>query len=161
MKKIKLTQDKFALVDDQDYEFLIQWKWCASKHRGMFYAVRCVQSKLKQTAIKMHQIIAIRMGLLASDTLDHIDQNGLNNQRLNLRLATVSQNGINRPKQRNNTSGYKGVHWRKDSHKWQAKIQINGKDIHLGYFTSKKEAAKAYNKAALKYFGKFAVLNKV
>ena len=159
MKKIKLTQNKFALVSNEDYEYLNQWKWCAHRDRKTFYAVRTVsKGDRKYKTICMHQVIAERMGI---KNPDHADTNGLNNQRSNLRAATRSQQGANRNKGKNNTSGYKGVSWHKRDKKWVSRIKISGKLIHLGNFDDIKDAAKAYNEAAIKYFGEFAVLNKV
>jgi hypothetical protein len=160
MKQIPLTQGKFALVDDQDYEFLMQWKWCANKNHKTFYGVRGFWNCLKQITVQMHRVIAKRMGLDIKDKkVDHIDRNGLNNCRGNLRIATNSQSQANRNKRKNNISGYIGVSEHKCRNNWHARIQVNGNDISLGYFTNKKDAAKAYNKAALKYFGEFARLN--
>jgi hypothetical protein len=155
MKQISLTQDKFALVDDQDYGFLMQWKWYALMPNKVFYAVRCVWKNSK--TILMHQIIAKRMGLKGN--IDHKDTDGLNNQRINLRVATKSQNGANHGINKTNTTGYKGV-W-KVRQRFRAGIMLNQKSIHLGYYSTLEEAAKAYNKAALEYFGKFARLNDV
>lgn len=107
----------------------------------------------------LHRIIAERMEFHISDQIDHIDGNKLNNQRNNLRSATSSQNAINSKKPKNNTSGYKGVSWSKKSKKWRAQICFEGKQIHLGFFDDSKDAANAYDKAALKYFGEFARLN--
>ena len=160
MKKIKLTQNQFALVDDCEYEYLNQWKWCARRNGNTFYAVRnsrkteCEKRKL----ILMHQVILQRMGI-EFEQVDHIDGNGLNNCRSNLRAATKQENGCNRNKQKNNTSGRKGVGWNKQHQKWQAQIQVNGKQIHLGYFDDIEDAVRAYNQAAKKHFGKFARLN--
>lgn len=157
MKRIKLTQNKVALVSNEDYEFLSQWKWYTRKDSKTFYAVRnSPKINGKQKTIYMHRVIAKRMGISNSD---YKDQNGLNNQRCNLREATRSQNGANQKLRITNTSGYKGVCWSKLGKKWVARICINYKIISLGYFINIKDAARAYNKAALKYFGEFAVLN--
>lgn len=93
--------------------------------------------------------------------LDHIDGNGLNNHPDNLREATHTENMQNRRKHRNNTSGYKGVSWIRRYGKWQATISVNGKNINLGRFDCKVEAARAYNQAAIQHYGDRAELNKL
>lgn len=160
MKKIKLTQGKFALVDACDYEYLNQWKWYTEKHRSTFYAVRNSKKdeSKEQRLVRMHQVILQRMGIKFQQT-DHVDGNGLNNCRSNLRAATCQENNFNRNTSKNNTSGCKGVSWHKRDQKWQVRIMINSKRIHLGYFDDIKDAARAYNQAAKKHFGKFARLN--
>lgn len=153
MKKIPLTKGKFAIVDDDDYEWLSQWKWYAAKGHNTYYAKRHTTKQGSYTTIEMHTLIC------DAEQIDHKDGNGLNNQRNNLRPATYSQNAANRTKQINNTSGFKGVYWHKHASKWYARIQVNNKRINLGYFTNKIEAAKSYDKAASIYFGEFAKLN--
>lgn len=107
----------------------------------------------------MHRVILERMGFKDFAQSDHINQDKLDNRRYNLRPATFSQNGCNQGVQKNNTSGYKGVFWNQG--KWMTQIKVDGKVIYLGYYDDPKEAARAYNKAALKYHGEFAVLNEV
>lgn len=92
---------------------------------------------------------------------DHIDGNGLNNQRRNLRPCTTAQNAANQTQQKGRSSLYKGVSWRKGRNKWRAGIKVNGKQINLGDFTNETEAALAYNKAAAEHFKEFARLNTV
>ena len=92
---------------------------------------------------------------------DHKDRNGLNNTRENLRYATEAQNLQNRGMPKNNTSGYKGVMWCENKNKWRVQIKANNKRISLGYYSCIIKAAKAYNKAAIKYHGEFAVLNEI
>jgi hypothetical protein len=104
----------------------------------------------------MHRVIAARMGLDLSEIIDHMDGNGLNNSRSNLRAATNAQNLQNRGKQKNNTSGIKGVSWDKARSKWAAEIRSQGKRYHLGRFDTKEEAAEAYRKAAKKLHKEFA-----
>lgn len=164
MKKIKLTQGKYALVDDTDFEKLNQYKWCVSKKRNKknWYVIR--NSKMingKRYTILIHRVI---MNCPKNKMIDHIDGNSLNNQKKNLRIATNSQNCKNREKNRNNTSGYKGVFWHKKSNKWITDIGVNGKKIHLGLFENPLEAYKAYCEACIKYHGKFAnykIINKI
>ncbi len=153
MKLIPLTQGKFAMVDDKDFEWLNQWKWYAHRQNTFFYVRRGINSRIK---ILMHRIILnIQDGLF----VDHIDRNTLNNQRSNLRACTNSENQMNTIKPKNNTSGYKGVIFYKHGRLWAAQIKVNKKQIYIGCFKNKLEAAKAYNIAALKYHGEFAYLN--
>ncbi len=149
--KIPLTQGKCAIVDGCDYTYLNQFKWYYD-NKG--YAIRNCDP-----TIFMHRVILERMGYQDFADSDHINRNGLDNRRCNLRPATGSQNGWNTGKRKDNTSGYKGVYW--DRKKWRARIKVNGKPIHLGLFDDIKDAARAYNEAALKYHKEFAVLNKV
>jgi len=165
MKKILLTQGKVAKVDNADYKWLNQWKWYAHQIGHTFYA-ECKASIRKTGNIAeyerknemMHRLI---LGLQPGDKreIDHRDGNGINNQRNNLRICTHKQNGRSRRKQAVGTSKYKGVSWNYREHRWRSDIRVNGKLIYLGCFSSEKTAAKAYNKAALKHFGEFALLN--
>lgn len=109
--------------------------------------------------IRVHRVIWFYM---TGEWPEHVDhKNGIHwdNRWENLRNATHTQNCRNRRKNINNTTGYKGVGYRQDMNKYQAAIRVNRKAIHLGYFTDSKEAAAAYNDAAIKYFGEFARLN--
>ncbi len=154
MKKILLTHGQFTLVDDEDYEWLNQWKWCAqfNPKTNSYYAVRSEKNKVKI----MSRVI---MGEPKDLLVDHRDRNTLNNQRNNLRIATRSQNGRNSKKHRNNTLGFIGIFRKKGSKKWKAHISVNGKMIYLGMFCSKLEAAKRYDDEAKKIGGEFANLN--
>jgi hypothetical protein len=151
--KIPLTQGKFALVDECDYEFLMQWTWCY--HKG--YAVRCTSNPAR--TIHMHRVILERMGFRDFAECDHANQDKLDNCRHNLRPATRCQNQRNKNKLRNNTSGYIGVYWNKQQSKWMAYIRIDGKLKHLGYFDDKEDAARARDMAAIVHHGEFAQLN--
>lgn len=156
-KQISLTQGLFATVDDTDFEFLNQWKWCAHTKDGKkFYAVRSGLRLPFQKTIYMHRVI---MNTPDDMDVDHRDGNGLNNTRGNLRNCTNTQNQRNREKLSNNTSGYKGVTWNKEREKWVAQIKVNGKLIRLGRFSKIEDAAHAYDQAAKKYFGEFARTN--
>ena len=157
MKKIPLTQGKVALVDDADYERVSKYKWYAWRGgAGPFYARRNVASgRRQQKTVKLHRFI---LGFPDS-FIDHVNHNGLDNRRSNLRLCTRSQNQQNRLPERGKTSAYKGVNWNKRNRIWYAKIKHNGKGFHLGCFRSEVRAAKAYDDAAKENFGEFAYLN--
>lgn len=159
MKEIQLTQGKVALVDDEDFEYLNQFKWCAQQEGHTFYAARqSPRINKKSKTIRMHRAI---MNPPNNMHIDHKDHNGLNNCRSNLRICYQRENQINVNRRSDNTSGYKGVCWHNGAQKWASRIKVNGKDIHLGVFTDIKDAALAYNKAAVKFFGEFALLNEI
>jgi hypothetical protein len=151
MKEIELTQGYVAIVDDEDYEYLSQWKWFASRNAtGRYYAVR----NEGKNQIRMHrEILKAPKGM----EVDHINTNTLFNVKKNLRICTRAENAKNLSKPKNNTSGYKGVS--RDRRKWKAYIGLNNKKIHIGMFSSPKEAARAYDEKAKELFGKFAKLN--
>ena len=151
-KVIPLTQGKVAIVDPDDFERLKQYKWHATKCGRSYYAVRSANGK----SIKMHrQITNAPKGLV----VDHIDHNGLDNRRANLRLCTKQQNNCNTRSFRHKTSKYKGVFKQKGLKKFRALTRCNRKSIHIGMFESEIDAAKAYDKKARELFGEFAYLN--
>jgi hypothetical protein len=149
MKEIKLSKGFVALVDDEDYEYLNQWKWYVYIDRIYYYALRRDNKSGKR--IKMHRVI-----LNAPDNIfvDHIDHNGLNNQRNNIRLCNNAQNQWNMKGRRN---GLKGVSVEK--YCFRAAIKYQNKTIHLGSFKTEIEAGKAYDIKAKELFGEFAMLN--
>ena len=157
-RRIPLTQDRFAIVDPQDYPRLSRYKWrlCRTKGKNVLYAERSVRLPGgRYSRLLMHrQLIKAPEGYV----IDHINGNGLDNRRANLRLATVAQNAWNSRK-RNPRSGYKGVCFASDKGLWRAAIVCHGRKIHLGYFKDKITAAKAYDSAAIKYYGEFAKPN--
>lgn len=159
MKRIKLSNcDDYALVDDKDYFMLIGFTW---RKNAQGYAVRREYTRISKGVrhakdIRMHRQI---MGEPEGMEVDHEDSSGLNNQRSNLRVAAHWQNLANRAIQKNNTSGYRGVSWSKQNKKWWAQQYINSKTVSLGYYDNILDAARAYNKAALERYGKFARLN--
>jgi hypothetical protein len=164
VRTIPLTQGKEALVDDCDYEYLTQWKWRFERggHRRTGYAVCWDAGSKLRKLVKMHRLVAERGGLTTDGKqIDHVDGNGLNNCRDNLRLATSSQNRANLRRARNNTSGFKGVQWHRQNGRFRAYIRVAGRQHHLKYFHDPRDAARAYNEAALKHFGEFACLNPV
>ena len=157
MKQIRLTQRMVALVDDADFEQLSKHKWCAVRARGRWYAVRSIpMEKGKQTTIRMHRFI---MNAPRDQQVDHLDGNGLNNQRSNLRICTSAQNNRNRRKMVGTSPVFKGVYWNKENQRWHAQITQNGHRHHLGYFDNEIDAAYAYDAAARKHFGEFACIN--
>ncbi len=161
MKKIPLTQGKVAVVDDEDYDWLIEWKWSYADYPNCGAFRNQLKGESEDISLKMHRAIWERHnGPIPEDLLiNFIDGNGLNNKKQNLRLATWSQSQWNQKPRTGCTSQYKGVAWQDT--KWRSKIKLNGKQIHLGYFDDEKEAARTYNKAALTYFGEFAQLNEI
>lgn len=158
MKYIRLNTridnlDVVSMVDDEDYDYLVQFSWSLDS-KG--YAKHLFLPEFKNR--KMHRLI---MDAPSGVQVDHINGNKLDNRRSNLRLCNNSQNQMNKGLQSNNTSGYKGVTWRKDVNKWRAQIFFGGKNFVLGNFENKKDAAKAYNQKALELHGEFAKLNDI
>jgi hypothetical protein len=142
---------------DEDFEKVNQPTWRFS----IRYASRQNWINGKKKSLLMHRVI---LGLTFGDKrqIDHINGNGLDNRKLNLRVCKNGQNQMNlQVNRKNNTSGFKGISWYKPTQKWVAKIQVNRKHFNLGYFTDKIEAVKRYNLSAKKYFGEFACLNEV
>ena len=154
MKCIKLTQDKYAIVDDDDYEILKKHKWCYS----MGYAMRgdYIGDYVNGKNILMHrEIMKTPKGF---DT-DHIDGDKLNNRKENLRIVTRSQNIMNSKKKSGLSSKYKGVSFYKKTSKWTAQICPKEGRIHLGTFLTEEKAARAYDNKAKELFGDYAKLN--
>lgn len=150
---------RVALVDDEDYELVSRHRWhAAERHRPSGrtegpYASTGVQTQGRQTKIFMHKMIT------GYALTDHIDHNGLNNQRSNLRPATVAQNVHHNSPHSGSSSRYKGVCWHRQISRWQAAIRIDGRNVHLGVFDSEVAAARVYDAAAQDVFGEYAYLN--
>lgn len=164
-KTIELTRDQIAIVDDNDFPDVSRDRWHAVWDGWRFYAARNKPRAEGGGKIRMHRQI---MGAAPDDEVDHVNGDGLDNRRPNLRLATTSLNQANSGKGAGNRSGFKGVclraKWpsgRPRPKPWHAYIRVSGKQRHLGYFRSRKEAARAYDRAALKNFGPFAQTNEL
>ena len=160
MQYIELTDGKEVLVDDEDAPALELWAWSfITKKSGGGYAYRDVKhpTTRKRTRKLMHrEIMNAPKGLL----VDHIDGNGLNNQRSNLRLVTPTQNKQNQTASRKDKkSGFKGVSWCPSKNSWRVSITVNGVNRTLGYFKDIQLGKEAYNRAALEAFGVYARVN--
>lgn len=160
MHTIELTQGKQALVDDADFSVLNEWKWCAEKKPHTYYVVRKTHTSAGPRLIQMSRFL-MGIGFGDRQLVDHIDGNGLNNQRRNLRLVSPQQNRWNTQRPLG-LSGLLGVTHRKDRRKcWRVSIEHNGKRIYLGSFADKLDAARVYDAIAKELRGDFAALNQV
>lgn len=153
MTVCKTTRGVEFLIDEEDLDKIKLYNW--TTHLGY---IAC--SNRRKRGLLLHRYI---LGLNdPAIIVDHINRNPLDNRKSNLRIANKSTNGMNRGRQINNlTSEYKGVSYRKDRKKWRAYITVMNETRHLGHYLTAKEAAEAYNKAALIYHKEFAYLNKI
>ncbi len=162
----KKYPNTFVMVDDEDFDFLSQWKWyprnCARKPYTNIYVVRTRSRRDQKSGfITMHKVI---MNTPSGMHTDHINGDHFDNRRSNLRICTPRQNIMNQAKAkfgRKLTSVYKGVDWKKSRGMWRASIKSEGKSYDVGYFKDEKMAARAYNAAAKIYHGNFARLNEI
>lgn len=161
MKEIPLTRGKVALVDDEDFDRVSQFKWSAYENCGLWYATRRAKVSERESGAIATQNISLHRYILnpPSDVLvDHRNGNGLDCQKDNMRLATHTQNTQNQQRlHKTNKSGYRGAYVLRG--KWRASIRVNHKFIWLGTFKNGEEAARAYDAAAIKYRGEFASPN--
>ena len=156
-KEIKLSKGKVAIVDEEDFERLSSNKWYAEYIGGNWYAKRTVRiSEPKRTSVYMHRVV-----LGVDGNIDHIDGDGLNNCKVNLREVTKGQNNRNRKPYVGKTSRYKGVSFNSKRSKWQAQIKKNRRNTTIGVFDTEEEAAIAYNERAHELFGEYAYLNQI
>lgn len=161
MKKINISTkkhpNKYALVDDEDYQKLNKYKWCFSQKKTGSAVIRKIKGI--NSTITMHkQIMNTPKGMV----IDHINHITFDNRKCNLRICTNSENARNQlPRYDKKTSKHKGVCWYKPYKKWRSRINYNKKEINIGYFKTEKEASKAYNKKAIELFGSFAYINKI
>ncbi|SRR5260221_5883955 len=156
LANISLTKGRISIVDVQDIELVCEYNWSYSVHG---YAVARIDDKVKY----MHRVI---LGLPSDVEVDHINRNKLDNTRANLRAAdrylnTRNVGCLNTTRYGPRTSEYRGVCWDKKRCVWRSNININKKQIFLGYYTSEIEAAKVYNNAVRRYFGGLAYINPV
>jgi len=144
MKKIKLTRNKIVIVDNEDFQRVSQYRWSL------------LNDKYATTWLKglMHRFI---LGVSEGIIIDHINGNGLDNRKSNLRICSHVDNCRNRKMSKRNKSGYRGVH--KSGNSWISQIGIDGKRVYLGSFATVEEAANAYDNAAKENYGEFARLN--
>jgi len=157
-RRIRLTQGKYSIVDPEDYDRLAKHKWWTSRQGRSYYATRCASiGNGRKKCIWMHRVI---MNARDGQFIDHINHNGLDNRKANLRFASHAQNSWNKRKQRGkHSSKFKGVSWFNHAKKWQVRIQANGMKIFVGSYKKEINAAKAYDAAARKFHKEFAVLN--
>lgn len=148
--EVLLPGGRTALIDDADAPEILRYSWYVNS-KG--YAERSAGRRRK---VIMHR--QLMEGCTAPE-IDHVNGNKLDNRRVNLRGVTASQNQMNKGKQPNCTSRYKGVSWNKAARKWMARITKDGSTRYLGSFESEREAARIYNKAARELFGEYARLN--
>jgi len=161
MKQIPITGGAVVLCDDEDYAKLIRFRWRRTyfKNKHTQYAMAYVRNEGKYSGcVYMHRLLT---DAGKGQQVDHIDGNGLNNQKANLRLCSQSQNNVNGRKRAGSSSQHKGVTWRKDTGKWQAQAWANGKRYSLGCYQSEERAALAYNRFMVDQFGEFVRQNDV
>ncbi len=153
MIEIPLTKCKVALIDEDDFNLVGNLRWCASQNGQNWYAMRALpRNGRRQLHQRMHHLI------LGKSLIDHINGNGLDNRRENLRIASNRENCFNQRK-RAGSSTYKGVCFDIESDKWLVQIQVNGKRKKIGRFKNEVEAALAWDEAARLYYKEFAALN--
>lgn len=154
MKELKLQNStRPATVDDEDLERLSLFKWHVTKSQSN------ISRNKKSNYRNIHTSLAAEIMRQPKQMFDHIDRDPFNNQKSNLRACTKTQNQGNKSKQKGCSSVYRGVSWFKPSGKWQAQIRIDYTLKTIGLFSNEVDAARAYNKEALAYFGEFANLN--
>lgn len=144
---------KEVLIDDEDYDKIKGYIWHIYKRPYTFYCGTFYKIDGKQKTIDLHRFLT---NCPKGFDVDHINRDGLDNRRSNLRICTRSQNIQNQKIHKDNRYGARGLYWDKSRKKWQVRICINYKTIHIGRFENKEDAINAYNEAAKKYHGEFA-----
>lgn len=161
MKNIYLSKGYFAIVDDEDFDLVNQYKWYYNLGRRCKTGrastrLKDKNNKFGTSHIFMHRLI---MSAPKGMQVDHINGNGLDNRKSNLRICTQSENNKNMFLSSKNKSGYKGVSWHKYANKWRATAKDKYKQVHLGLFENKIDAARAYDDYVVKNYGEFARTN--
>lgn len=151
MKTIPLSRGLVAIVDDEDFGFLSQFKWCATTGRSeLYYAVRnSPRGSGPRKHIQMHRLLC---SVPEGFQVDHINGDSLDNRRSNLRPATNGQNNVNQGPRSNNKSGFRGVHWFKKTNRWRC----SAGQKHIGYFKDPRVAAEKYNEEIVRLYGPYA-----
>lgn len=159
-KEIVLSQGVICLVDDEDYDKVLSYSWNGILNNGHWYAYGYIPGGGRNSKqVLMHRLIMDVLEDKSGLVVDHINRDGLDNRKENLRLVPHGMNIHNSKLSKRNTSGYRGVSYRKRRSHYEAAISIDGNSIHLGCFDDPIDAAKAYNQAALERYGQAATLN--
>lgn len=151
-RRIALTQGRFACVDPEDYAGLARHRWCAAKQGNSWYAVRSDHRR----QVRMHRVVT---NAAAGEVIDHIDHDGLNDVKRNLRPCNAAQNAHNQRPQKGRSSQYRGVCWHKRERKWFSRIHDQGRQRSIGLYDDERDAARARDAAAVALHGEFAYLN--
>lgn len=155
MKKIPLSQGKYALVDDEDFESLSRYSWHVSWQSERHFKV--TRSEMVDGRIRKFSMHREIMRAPCGKEVDHINHNTLDNRKENLRICTRAENMWNSRIPSTNTSGLKGVSWSKQRNKWLVHLRVRGETRHLGYFSTKKAARQKYEKSTRLLHGRFAL----
>jgi len=157
---LELSQGGKALVDEEDYSRVARYKWRRINKGGLRYAVHSFRRGPEETKnIYLHRMLLQLPAGRERLEVDHINGNGLDNRKANLRICSRSENMMNQRPRHGLSSSYKGVWWHKRAEKWYSGIMVGKKNFHIGCFIEEEEAARAYNVAAQEHFGDFARLN--
>lgn len=154
MREIPLSRGMVALVDNEDYEWLSQWKWQAKRSPPNHWSA---YGRVNGVPTFMHRLlIHVPDGMM----VDHINRNSLDNRKENLRVANAQENARNRSRQSNNSSGFTGVYYNKKLNKWQVQIKVNGRHIHLGVYSELSDAVFVRKSKEKELFGEFGNENR-
>ena len=158
MIQIPLTQGQFALIDDEDFDIVSKHKWHAKKYKHTYYAATNIKKEDKKTILRMHRLI---INVPDGMEIDHLDHNGCNNQKYNIKVCTHWENMQNKKNQYDvlTTTKMKGVYFDNTTKKWKSTIWINGRSKSLKSSDRLEYAIRAYNRASMFYFGERAFLN--